>query len=462
MKTSRIYLLCASLLAIGTAQAAEMTGHEGHKMSNPASEAPIAAQTTHSAHEATHENAHAHAIANPSTAQEMPDATVADSLYSCPMHPQIVRQHEGTCPICGMKLVRMQMTAPQDDVEQQAMNRAQPAGLQQDFAIRTLKAQTQTLWKYMPTFGRVVADETKVVHVHPRASGWISDLSVRNDGDAIKQGQMLYRIYSPEIVAAQQDFLQVLNSQKQMGKQAQAILDSAKMRLQLLGLSDATIQQLTNNQKAILKVPVYAPHTGYVSHFKVQPGMYVQPQTELMQITNLATIWVEAEVMALHQAWLKKGLTVEIRTPAYPGKSWESTIDYVYPIADAVTQAFKVRIPLENDAQLFKPNMLVEATIYGGPKRDVLAIAQEAVISDGDVQRVVVVNPKGGFRVKDIKTGMQTRGVVEVLSGLQVGEEVVVSGQFMLDSESQIQANLRRLTGLPAGSSATQSAHAHH
>ncbi|RUM91232.1 MAG: efflux transporter periplasmic adaptor subunit [Thiomicrospira sp.] len=383
--------------------------------------------------------------------------------YVCPMHPQIVRDHPGTCPICGMDLVKQRFsqmeTAPEIEVNSGASaTDASAVGLQQKFSIRTAKAEKHTLWKYMPTFGKVVADETKVVHVHPRASGWISDLAVRNNGDAIEKGQLLYRIYSPEIVAAQQDYLQVIHNQRRLGQQANSLVDSAKVRLQLLGLDSRTIKALAKKGSPIHKVPVYAPQTGFVNDLSVQTGMYVQPQTELMSLMDLSTVWVEAEVLPLQQDWLKEGLTVDIKTPAYPGKHWESQIDYLYPTADPVTQAFKVRIPLNNAQQKFKPNMLVETIIYGGPKHDVLAIPLEAVIDDGESKRVVVKTESGSFKVKKVVTGMQTQGIVEVISGIQPNEEVVISGQFLIDSESQVQSNLRRLSGQKPA----HNAHANH
>ncbi|HEY9016971.1 efflux RND transporter periplasmic adaptor subunit [Thiomicrospira sp.] len=368
--------------------------------------------------------------------------------YVCPMHPQIVRDHPGTCPICGMDLVKQRLSQMQNAPEIQVnvtSADSSAVGLQQQFSIRTAKAEKHTLWKYIPTFGKVVADETKVMHIHPRTSGWISDLAVRNNGDAIEKGQLLYRIYSPEIVAAQQDYLQVIQNQHRLGQQANSLVDSAKVRLQLLGLDDHTIKALVKEDAPITKVPVYAPQTGFVSDLGVQNGMYVQPQTELMSLMDLSVVWVEAEVLPLQQDWLKEGLTVDIKTPAYPGKHWESQIDYLYPTADLVTQAFKVRIPLNNAQQKFKPNMLVETIIYGGPKKNVLAIPLEAVIDDGESKRVVIKTESGGFKVKEVVIGMQTQGIVEVISGVQLNEEVVISGQFLIDSESQVQSNLRRL-----------------
>ncbi|WP_373018030.1 efflux RND transporter periplasmic adaptor subunit [Thiomicrorhabdus sp.] len=409
---------------------------------------------------------HVHAAEPPSN-NTLPTLGEDDGVYKyvCPMHPQIVRDHEGTCPICGMKLVKQRFSEAETTPEITLKSNGQASGvigMQQQFAIRTAKAEKHTLWKYIPTFGKVVADETRVVHIHPRASGWISDLSVRNNGDAIEKGQLLYRLYSPEIVSAQDDYLQVLQNQRRLGSQANSLVNSAKIRLQLLGLDDQTIKSIAKKGEPIHKIPIYAPQTGFVNDLMVQTGMYVQPQTELMSLTDLSSVWVEAEVLPLQQDWIKTGLTVDVLTSAYPGKHWESRIDYLYPTADPVTQAVKVRIPLVNDALRFKPNMLVDTIIYGGPRRNVLAIPMEAVIDDGETKRVVVKNDKGGFQVKEVVTGMQTQGVAEVVSGIKEGEEVVISGQFLIDSESQVQSNLRRLVGQKPQSAMSSGTSVHH
>lgn len=382
--------------------------------------------------------------------------------FVCPMHPQIIRDHEGTCPICGMNLVKQ---AFETEVETIQMNKMSDhvmsdmgSGVQQSLAIRTAKAQKVTLWKYMPTFGRVVADETKVIHVHPRASGWISDLTVRTNGDAIQKGELLYRLYSPEIVAAQQDYLQILQNQNRHGKKVQTLLHSAETRLQLLGVADQTLNQLKRTEKLIYKVPVFASQTGVVSELSIQSGMFVQPQTELMSLTDLSTVWVEAEVLPLQQQWVKPNLTTEIRFQSFPERYWEGQIDYIEPVTDAITKALKVRITLPNEALALKPNMLADVIIYGGPKRNVLAIPFEAVIDDGETQRVVVQATSGSFQVKTVSTGMQTQGLVEILSGVTEGDLIVTSGQFLIDSESQIKANLKRFEG----QAAPMSGHSHH
>jgi Cu(I)/Ag(I) efflux system membrane fusion protein len=379
--------------------------------------------------------------------------------YVCPMHPQIVRDHPGTCPICGMDLVK-QVFEQSEQSPQIALGETASSGLKQGLAIRTTQVQKTTLWKYIPTFGRVTLDESKVSHIHPRASGWIRDLSVRTNGEQVKKGQLLYRFYSPEILSAQQDYLLALQNSR---SGAESLRMAAKTRLQLLGVDDESIKRISQSKRPLEYVPVYAPQDGVVSALAVQNGMYVQPGTELMSLADLSSVWVEVEVLPLQQDWLRNGLTVNLTNTAFPGLRWEGDIDYLYPQADEKTQAVIARVLLLNADGRLKPNMLMDAEIYGGPKHDVLAIPLEAVIDDGKEKRVVRQLDSGSFDVVKIETGMQTRGVVEIISGLSQGGRVVVSGQFLIDSESQIQSNLRRLMlGDSEGSHAEAAMHSGH
>lgn len=394
------------------------------------------------------EHDHAHHIAEISThadatGESMAGASKVSYKYVCPMHPQIIRDHEGACPICGMDLVKQ---AFEHDMQAPTISSGGgQQGLKQGLAIRTAQVQRTTLWKYIATFGRVVADQSRVRHIHPWSTGWIKNLAVRSDGEKVAKGELLYELYSPEIVLAQQDLILAAQSQQRLGKKASSLLESARERLNLLGLQKQTIRRIEKRQTPIKWVPIYAQQDGIVSKLVVQNGMYVSPSMAMMTLSDLSQVWVEAEVLPLQQDWIDTGLTANITTMAYPDERWESQIEYIYPDIDTRTQAVKVRLPLLNNDEKLKLNMLADIEIYGGPKRDALAIPMEAVIDDGMRKRVVKQVNDGQFQVSEVVTGIETKGVVEILAGIEDGERVVVSGQFLIDSESQIQENLRRL-----------------
>lgn len=405
----------------------------------------IALSLTAYAHTTLAEDAHANhsksADASSSVEKVFTPAKSDIIKYVCPMHPQIIRDHPSTCPICGMDLVQQifqqSEQSPKISVNQTHDGKAMEQGL----AIKTNQVQKITLWKYIPTFGKVVVDETKVAHIHPRSSGWIKDLQVNNDGELVTKGQLLYNLYAPEILSAQQDLILAYEN----SYSGRSIKNAAKARLKLLGMDDDSIAKVIKAKQPLEYIPVYAPQDGTVLNLSVQNGMYVQPGTEVVSLADLSSVWVEVEVLPLQQNWLKTGLTVNLTSDAYPNRRWENSIEYLYPTVDPKTQATVARIPLDNRDGVLKPDMYLDAEIYGGPKRNTLAIPMSAVIDDGNEKRVVKQLEDGRFEVVKIVTGMQTRNVVEIYSGLNEGDRIVTAGQFLIDSESQIQTNLMRL-----------------
>lgn len=358
--------------------------------------------------------------------------------YVCPMHPQIVRDHPGTCPICGMDLVKKTFEA-EAGAPSVKLQGQQAQGERQSFAVRTATVQRTTLWKYLPTYGVVEAAADRLVHIHPRAKGWIEYLGVRAEGESVKKGQLLYRYYAPDIVAAQEEWLLAL-------KQGRTVLArSAERKLRYLGLDKGTLKSIRRRRQALSEIPVYAPINGIVQQLKVQQGMYITPATELMQLADLSQVWVRAQVYPQQRQWIALDKSVEVHAPGFPNRHWEGLVDYIYPELHPVTRTLQLRTTLPNEDGALKLGDPVKVIVYGGPKRNVLAIPESALIELPDEIRVVKVLPDGGFKPVQVQVGMRTRGVVEIVSGLQEGDEIVTSGQFLIDSESQMQANLQKL-----------------
>ena len=375
--------------------------------------------------------------ASPAAQQSvLPQAT---PLYVCPMHPHIQQGESGNCPICGMELVqqRQQQTAAVE------VNGA----MQQALAIRTEVASPRTLWRFIESFAQVQYPEDAIHHSHIRAEGWIEQLYVRSLGQRVKAGEKLFSYYAPDLLVAQDDYLQALSVSKQNGERSSSLLKRAETRLRLLGLTDNDISQLQQSRQSQYQITVYAHQDGVVTMLNVRDGMYISPGDTLMEITSLAKVWLLADVAQAQQSWLREGMSAEVDIPQYQVTGIETRVDFIYPALDAQSRSSKVRMTVDNKQQLLQPNMLLPVRLYGGPLRDVLAVPRDAVLLSGNGSRVIVKDGDS-FSVRHITTGSSAQGYVQVLTGLHQGEQVVVSGQFLLDA----QASLSQLPQSTAGS----------
>lgn len=365
-----------------------------------------------------------------------------DSKYVCPMHQQIVRDAPGTCPICGMDLVEKQ---PDPDPEPGKHPQVVLSGaIIQNMGVRTAQVARGTLWRTVRTLGRVEYDETRLAHIHPRAEGWIEALNLRSEGEPVKKGQELAQLYAPDILSAQVDFLLAIDPRYQGASSVK--VDKARNLLRLLDVPDAIIRDIERTRETRNRVPVLAPIKGIVTRMLAREGMYVSKGTEMFTIADLSRVWVLVDVFEHQITWLRPGLRAEIGVPAYAGKQWEGVVDYLYPDLDPKTRTLRVRLVFPNPKFLLKPNMFAEVIIHGGAKKDVLKVPSEALIVTGERESVVLALGEGRFRPVDVVTGMHHGGEVEVLSGLNEGDAVVVSGQFLIDSESSLRASFRRLS----------------
>jgi Cu(I)/Ag(I) efflux system membrane fusion protein len=355
------------------------------------------------------------------------------------MHPRIIKDEPGSCPICGMDLVEKLMDPMTGKHPEVRLSGA----VVQNMGVRTARTERGTLWKYVRALGRVEYDETRIAHIHPRAEGWIEGLTLRAEGEPVTRGQELARLYAPDILSAQVDFLIAMDPGR--GVRSDRI-DKARNLLRLLDVPDPVIKEIERTRKTQNRVPVLAPIDGIVTRMVAREGMYVSKSSEMFTIADLSQVWVMVDVFEHQIAWIKPGLTAEISVPAHPGKEWEGVVDYLYPELDPKTRTLRVRLVFPNPGLELKPNMFADVVIYGGPKRDLLKIPREALIVTGEREAVVRSLGDGRFQPVDVVTGMRRGGEVEILSGLEEGDEIVVSGQFLIDSESSLQASFLRMS----------------
>ena len=373
-----------------------------------------------------------------------------DPSYVCPMHPNIVRDQPASCPICGMDLVAKML----EEVEAERPVVTLGAAVMQNMGLRTARIERGTLWKYIKTQGKVAYDDDRVIQVHPRTAGWIENLYVRTDGVRVKRKDDLADYFSPEVLWAQQDYIDTLEAgELESFGSADRNKDSYQAFRQRAGVDllryykvpGMDVMGIEKSMEPRSIVPIKAPQGGVITEHRVREGMYVTPADAMFTIVDLSEVWVMVDIFEHQIAWLRPGLTAEISTPAYPGRVWEGKVDFVYPEVHPQARTLRARLEFTNQDELLMPNMFVEAVIYGGPKRDVLIVPREALILTGEREMVVKVLGDNTFQPVEIETGMWQGSSVEVRSGLDEGDEVVLSGQFMIDSESNLQASFRRL-----------------
>jgi len=383
-------------------------------------------EPSESAEDAKKDSAEAHA------------AKHADPLYICPMHPQIQQGEPGSCAICGMDLV-LKTFNPNSSGGMPMVSVS--ASTAQSMGVRTGKVKRRTLSRAINTVGYVRYDESRLHHIHARANGWIKDPVVKVLGDKAKEGQRLTSYYSPEIFTAQEDYLTALRSTSKRQKQVDVLT-----RLRVMEVSEAVIRDLEQTAKITPHVPIMSPITGVVTKIGVRDGMYVTPASLLYSIADLSYVWVIVDVFPDQLNWIQKGALSTMQVGALPGKEWQGRVDYVYPELNPKTRTLQVRLKFKNDDGLLKPNMFADVRIKNRPVPRAIAIPREALIPDSEGYRVVKVTEANHYQPVKVKIGVKTAKYVEVTEGLEAGDEIVLSGQFLIDSESNLQASFQRMS----------------
>jgi Cu(I)/Ag(I) efflux system membrane fusion protein len=346
--------------------------------------------------------------------------------YRCPMHPNVVRDEPGQCPICGMTLVRI------EDESAGAEVRISPAVVN-NLGVRTAEASRGRLSQRVDTVGYVTFDERRVRQVRPRAEGWVESLSVRAMGEYVKEGQPLFSVYSPMLHAAQQEYRDALK----IGNAE--LIAASKERLRSLGMSPSA------SGKGGSRVTYVAPISGIVTELEVREGSMITPDMAAVTITQSDAMWVIAEVPESQAAGITEGTKAELRFASMPGRPLEGQVDYVYPELNMEARTIRARISLEEPPPGVRANMLANVSLLGGETAETVNVPRSALIRSGTEDRVVVALGEGRFAPRRVVTGQESGDQVAILEGLAAGEKVVVAGQFLIDSEANLRAGLERL-----------------
>ena len=400
--------------------------------------------------------------------------------YTCPMHPQVKQDEPGNCPICGMKLVKREenAAAPADgsgerkvlyyydpmkpethfdkpgkspfmDMELVPKYAEESGGtvvqvdprIVQNLGVRTAAVERGASAQQVNVVGAVEVDERRIFAVESRATGWVEELHVRAVGEPVRRGQPVAGVYSPDLYSAQEELALAVQSGDA------GLIKATRQRLLLLGAAESQVDAVVRTGKAQRRMAIAAPSNGVVTELNVRQGQQVSPGTPLMRIADLSKVWITVEIPEAQVSAAKQGQRAEARLSAVPGRAFEGRVDYLYPGLDVATRTLRARVVFENPEGVLKPGMYAEVGLAGSARADALLVPTEAVIRTGTRSVVLVAEGEGRFRPVEVELGPEHGDRIVILKGLEEGQQVVVSGQFLIDSEASLQGAYERLEG---------------
>ena len=374
--------------------------------------------------------------------------------YTCGMHPFIIQDEPGDCPICGMKLTPVKAGGAATSAAGSVT--IDPATIQ-NMGVRTAPVQRRDLARTIRTVGLVTYDEPRQYSLNSKIEGWVERLHVNQSGQPVNKGQPLLEIYSPELVAAQEEYLLALANRgrletspfAEIAEGAARLLEAARSRLRYWDISEAQIRKLETNGEVRRTMTIHSPYQGVVTDKKVVEGMRVMAGQELLQIADLRRVWVNADLYEFELPWVRQGLTAEVELPftgEKKGNRLTGTITYIYPYLQGETRTARARIEFANPDLALKPGMYANVLIRSEAIPQALVVPEAAVLAVGASHRVFVALGEGRFEPREVTTGLHDdQGFIQITNGLAEGEPVVVSAQFLFDSESKLQEALRKM-----------------
>lgn len=378
-------------------------------------------------------------------------------VYQDGMHPQIVQDEPGNCPICGMELMPVKV----DGGSEEGVVQIDPVTIQ-NIGVRTAPVAVAPLARTVRTTGRFASDERARTAVSLKVGGWVERLHVDYEGARVRRGQPLLELYSPELVSTQEEYLLAYRNAQKLGgasnPDAARLLEAARRRLAYWDITEAQIAELERTGKPRKTLTLYAPTSGTVEGKKVFEGQRVMPGETLMEIADLSRIWLMVDVYEQDLAWVRPGTAVSVELPYDPTLKRAGKVDYLYDTLDPMTRTVQARVTLPNPDLALKPGMYATVTLQGGEAAPLPVVPEEALIRTGSGGVVIVALGEGRFRPVEVTPGVGADGRVQILAGLAGGETVVTSAQFLIDSEARLQSAVGAMAGghnhgggLPAG-----------
>ncbi len=388
--------------------------------------------------------------------QKPPQEGEIKTMYQCPMHPQVIQEKSGDCPICGMNLVPRKMIykggkwTPYEGTKEMEHEEIKheiksppnlaeiniPVERQYLIGVKTEIVKIKTSEKKIRTYGRVDYNEKGIFTINLRFGGWIEKLYVDYEGKFVKKEERLFDIYSPELYQTQEELILAKETQDSI------LFKNVKRKLILWGIRDFQIEKILKNKKAEPILSFYSPYSGFVIEKKIFEGMKVSAGMNLYKIVDLKKIWVLADIYEYELPFVKIGQKAEIEIPYIPGKKLDGIVEYIYPELNMKTRTAKIRISVDNPEYNLKPGMYVNVKIKVSLKEKEIIIPVDAILFSGEHNYVFVKRGKGTFEPRIVELGPKVDEGYVVLKGLSEGEEIVTSGNFLIDSESKIQSAL--------------------
>ncbi|MBL0210714.1 MAG: efflux RND transporter periplasmic adaptor subunit [Holophagaceae bacterium] len=408
-----------------------------------------------------------------------PEKAPAAVRYTCPMHPQIIRDQPGDCPICGMSLVPLKsetggdrkiafyrspmdprQTSPtprkdemgmdyvavyEDEQEGGAVEGLAPVRLdaerRQMLGVRTVQVVEGLLGGEIRATGRVVADETRVRKVNVKLEGFVEKLFVDSMGQKVSKGQPLFRLYSPELLSAQNEFLLALKTKAALGPSPSGteLVESARKRLRLWDIPEAAIMELERSGTPTKSISIPSPVAGVVTMKSVVEGSRISSMEAPFEITDLSSVWVVADIYEAELSQVRVGMAAALTLAAFPGRSFQGRVHFLEPVLDPKTRTAKVRIAFANPAGELRPELFGDVLLKSATRKGLL-VPSDAVLDAGLRKVVFVEESENRFVPREVKVGAASGALVEILSGLEKGESVASGAAFLLDSESRLRS----------------------
>ena len=371
--------------------------------------------------------------------------------WAAPMDPTYIRQEPGKSPM-GMDLVPV-YEEEGDGKEPASTIRIDPVTIQ-NMGIRTEKVKMGSPVKTIRTVGNIIYDETRIYTVNMKFNGWIEKLYVDFEGEQVRKGQPLFDIYSPELVTAQEEYLLALEQYRSLGQSgfeqvreaARRLRDASHTRLRYWDVSPAQIRRLESSGMVRKTVTVFSPATGVVTKKNAFQGHYVKAGEHQYEIADLSTVWVDVDIYEYELPWVEKGMPAEMELTYIPGKHFKGRVLFIYPYLNPKTRTATLRLEFPNPKGLLKPAMYSNVYLKSEIEEKSLLIPQEAVIDSGVRKVVFVSRGNGKFEPREVELGLEVNDDrYQILNGLSEGEEIVVSAQFMLDSESRLREVIQKM-----------------